>query len=63
MGAVGIQIGSVDEGSPARRADRGRSSPALRSSGIACGPARLPASPLVRGAAGVQLGGDGGGRD
>ncbi len=31
--------------------------------GIACGPARLPAGPLVRGAAGMRIGGDGGGRD
>jgi len=41
----------------------GRGPPAFRSSGAAGGPARLPASPLVRGAAGMQLGGDGGGRD
>ncbi len=40
-----------------------RSSPALRSSGIAAGPARLPTGPRVRGAAGMRIGDDGGGRD
>jgi len=29
----------------------------------AAGPARLPAGPLAGGAAGMRLGGDGGGRD
>jgi len=59
--AVGMQLGSVDDGSLAR--GPGRGSPAFRSSGIAAGPARLPAGPLVRWRQGCGLGGDGGGRD
>jgi hypothetical protein len=61
MAAVGIRIGSLDEGRPP--GGRGRSSPAFRSRGIVGGPARLPVGPRVREAAGMQLGGEGGGRD
>jgi hypothetical protein len=47
-----------------QRTDRGRLvAPALRSSGITAGPARLPARPLVGGGRDAGLGGDGGGRD
>jgi hypothetical protein len=61
MGAVGIRPGSVDEGSPP--GGRGAGRPHSGRAGIACGRARMPACPLVRGAAGMWLGGDGGGRD
>jgi hypothetical protein len=46
-----------------RRLRKGKSYDDFWSSVIACGPARLPACLLVRGAAGMRFGGSGGGRD
>ncbi len=48
-------LGSADEGSPARELAGVRSSPVFRSNRIAAGPARLPASLLVRGRQGCGL--------